>query len=258
MAVTTVQILDLVHAWLWPFLRVVGFIVTAPVIGTRSVPARVKAGFAVVLTLVVAPLVGTQPAVAPLSASGLAIAGQQVLTGMTLGLTMRLAFLAMEVAGQLISNLMGLGFAAIVDPQNGAQVPVVSQFYTMFAVLLFLALDGHLLLVQILVESFGRIPVGEGGIARDGLESMMRLGGWLLGSGLMLALPAVVALLVVNICFGVMTRATPQLNMFAVGFPVTMLVGALVMLLSVRALEAHVGPLFLHCAELARSLAVTP
>ena len=124
---------------------------------------------------------------------------------------------------------MGLGFAMAVDPQNGVQVPVLSQLYIILATLLFLALDGHLLLIASVVESYQLIPAGVSGIPATSLSAVVALGTMVFAGGILLALPALTALLLINIAFGIVTRTAPQLNIFAVGFPVTILAGLLIM-----------------------------
>lgn len=151
------------RAWWWPFLRVSGFLLTVPIIGTRALPRRVRLLFALALTGVLAPLVPTVPAhaaVAPLGAEGLLIAGQQLTIGAALGLVLRMVFVVFEFAGQVIAQQMGLRFAAMVDPASGLQVPVVSQFYIVLATLLFFATDAHLQLVRLLADSFELVPIG--------------------------------------------------------------------------------------------------
>ena len=124
---------------------------------------------------------------------------------------------------------MGLGFAMAVDPQNGVQVPVLSQLYVILATLLFLALDGHLMLIAAVVESYQLIPAGIAGIPVSSLSSVVALGTLVFAGGILLALPALTALLMINVAFGIVTRTAPQLNIFAVGFPVTILAGLLIM-----------------------------
>ena len=124
---------------------------------------------------------------------------------------------------------MGLGFAMAVDPQNGVQVPVLSQLYVILATLLFLSLDGHLVLIAAVVESYQLIPAGATGIPVTSLSAVVALGTLVFAGGILLALPALTSLLLINVAFGIVTRTAPQLNIFAVGFPVTILCGLLIM-----------------------------
>jgi flagellar biosynthesis protein FliR len=229
---TNVDINAMLVAWLWPFLRVSAAVMAAPVFGNRVVPARVKLGIALLLTLLIAPVAPPMPPTDPFSARGFIISAQQVLVGVIFGFALRLVFAVMEVGGQLVAHLTGLGFASLVDPQNGVDVPVVSHFYVMLATLLFLGLDGHLIAVRVLAESFAVLPVGPDGVGRAGLWHVSGQAGWIFASALLMALPAMAALLTVNLAFGVMTRAAPQLNIFTVGFPVTLLFGFVIIWLT--------------------------
>jgi len=251
---TTLQVTELVTAWFWPFIRISAVVAVAPIFGNRSVPVRVRVGIAVVLTLVIAPLAPPMPAVDPISITGMVITGQQVLVGLSLGFAVRLVFVVLEVAGQQIAQVMGLGFAAMVDPQNGVSVPVVSQLYLILATLVFLALDGHLLLIEVLAESFLTLPVSVNGVARSGLWDLVNHAGWMFSGAVLMALPAMAALLMVNLGFGVMSRSAPQLNIFAVGFPATLIFGFVMMLLTLSGSLALLEPLFERSISMARTL----
>lgn len=216
--------------WLWPFFRVLGLLMTAPIFGTRTVPAPTRVLTGAAIAAVLAPLLPAVEAIDPLSIPGGLVAAHQVVIGAALGLALRLVFLTFEIAGQLIAQQMGLGFAAMVDPQTGSQVPVIAQFYVTMATLLFLVLDGHLLAVEALARSFDALPVGGGMLPAENLWSFFDWMGYLIAEAVRLALPVLTALLVVNVGFGVMSRAAPQLNIFVVGFPVMMVAGLATML----------------------------
>jgi flagellar biosynthetic protein FliR len=156
---------------------------------------------------------------------------REIGVGLVLGFIVQMAFGAAVFAGQAISMTMGLGFAMAVDPQNGVQVPVISQLYVILATLLFLALDGHLLLIAAVVESYQLIPIGVAGLPVTSLSAVVALGTMVFAGGILLALPALTALLLINVAFGIVTRTAPQLNIFAVGFPVTILAGLFIMFL---------------------------
>jgi len=132
------------------------------------------------------------------------------------------------LAGQTISMQMGLGFASMVDPANGVSVAVLSQWYQVLVTLVFLSINGHLIVLEVLAESFQLMPVGEKAFSQSVFMSIAEFGAWLFEASLMLALPAIAALLLVNLTFGVMTRAAPQLNVFALGFPISMLAGLVI------------------------------
>lgn len=150
---------------------------------------------------------------------------QQVLIGVAMGFILQLVMAAVVFGGQVIAYSMGLGFAAMMDPQNGVQVPVVSQFYLILATLLFLMFDGHLILIDILAQSFHTFPVATSGLSQSSLQEIIGWGSRMFSDGLLMGLPIVAALLMVNLGMGIVTRAAPQLNIFAVGFPMAIMIG---------------------------------
>ena len=245
LAITETQFMTWLAAFLWPFLRISAFVVTAPVLGTRALPGRVRLVFAVALTIILVPLSGmlvpTEPLLSP---AGLVIAVQQVLIGCTLGLVLRSIFLVFEFAGQIVAQQMGLGFAAMVDPASGAQVPVVSQLYVILGTLMFFAFNGHLQLIELLVDSFTLMPLGTQGITRAALAFVIDWIGQLLGMGISLMLPAIAALLIVNLVFGIIARSAPQFNIFSIGFPIMILFGVVVLLMMSGILAEQMEAIF--------------
>ena len=201
--------------------------VAVPLFSIQAVPARVRLILSVVITLVVMPLLPPLPTVEMFSAPGLMVAISQIMIGLTTGFILQLVFATVVFAGQGIALSMGLGFSTMVDPQNGQQVPVISQIYTITATLIFISLDGHLLLIQMLLDSFKSLPIGMEGVAKTGIWDIIEWSGRVFTAGLLLAMPIVAALLLVNIIFGVAARAAPQLQIFSVGFPVTLMLGLL-------------------------------
>ncbi len=256
--VSETEISAWVMSWLWPFFRVAALVMTAPVIGTKSVPLRMRLVLALALSLVVAPLAGLRGMPEPVSALGLLITVQQILVGAALGLAVRLVFLVMEVGGQVIAQQTGLGFAAMMDPMNGAQVPVVSQFYIVLGTLTFFSIDGHLVLIEVLAESFKTVPVLGPGLARESLWQITGWVSWLLSQAVVLALPAMIALLVVNLALAVVARAAPQLNIISVGFPFMILFGMFVVLYTAHAMEPFFLQLFDDTFRLARTFLAGP
>lgn len=242
--ITTNEVAQLVHAWLWPFFRIAGLLMTAPVIGTRSVPVRIRVIIAIAVTMVIFPLVPEVPDVDPVSAEGFFISMQQVIIGISMGLCMRIIFVALELAGQAIGQLMGLMLASMVDPANGNQVPIIGQFYLLLATLLFLAIDGHLMMIAVLAESFNSMPIAAAGITTNGAWEVLMWAGHIITTSVMVALPAIVSLLIVNLAFGVMTRSAPQLNIFAVGFPIMILLGVIVVFFSLHSFIPHMQYMF--------------
>ncbi len=227
---TEAQITAWLGSYLWPFFRIGGMLMAAPVTGARSVSIKLRLGLVIAITLIIAPLLPAGPQVEMFGYQWFMIIINQILIGVVMGLAFQMVFAAIITGGQIIAMQMGLGFATMVDPQNGAQVPVLSQLYLIFTTLLFLAVDGHLLFIQLLVESFNAMPVGMATVDRDSLELFARWGSVLLASALWMALPAMASLLMINFSFGIMSRAAPQLQIFAVGFPITMMMGFIVIL----------------------------
>lgn len=254
MEFTTAQIASYVGGFLWPFMRVGAMLMVAPVFGARSItPDRLRIGMALVFTWVVYPLLPPAPAVEPLSGAGLAIIFQELLLGVAMGFVLQLVFSALVLGGQSISMTMGLGFATFIDP-NGVQMPVVSQFYTVLGTLLFLVLNGHLVAVRILLESFQAMPVGGLGLSYDSMMQLVLWGSRMFAGGLLIALPAVITITLINIGFGVMTRAAPQLNIFSVLFPTTMAVGYVIIFLTLPSLLPRFTDLVMDGFDLMQAL----
>ena len=251
--VSEASLMQLMSAWLWPFMRIGGFVMAAPVIGTRAVPVRIRMMLALALTIVLAPVVAPAAMIDPLAAEGLLTGVHQLVIGVCIGLVLRLVFVVFEFAGQLIAQQMGLGFAALVDPQTGAQVPVLSHLYVILATLLFFAVDAHLVLISLLGDSFKLLPVGPRGITAAGAAVVLDWSSTLIASALLFALPIVVALLAINLALGVMARAAPQLNIFAVGFPVMILVGVLLVSFTLSGLVNASADLFESAFATARA-----
>jgi flagellar biosynthesis protein FliR len=184
----------------------------------------------------IAPLVPA-PEVAMFSGAGVVVTFQQILIGLALGFALQLVFDALALGGQLLANSMGLSFAFNVDPLRGSSTPALGQFYTILATLTFLSLGGHLVLLEILVQGFQSMPVGTDGIGRTGLWTLALWGSHLFIGAVLIALPGMTALLIVNLAFGVVSRAAPTLNLFAVGFPVSLVFGLVILLVGLPAMQ---------------------
>jgi flagellar biosynthetic protein FliR len=219
-------------AFLWPLARVLALLAATPVLGNMATPMRVKIGLGVLITLVVAPAVGPLPNVEPASPEGLLVLGQQIVIGLAMGFAMRIVFSAVELAGEIAGLQMGLGFATLFTPQSDGSTLVVGKFLGLLATLTFLSLNGHLLMLSVLAESFTAFPISIEPFSAVGWKKLADWGGTIFLAGLQLALPVVAALLIVNLALGILTRASPQLNIFAVGFPITLMVGMVVLMLS--------------------------
>ncbi|WP_317931696.1 flagellar biosynthetic protein FliR [Halioxenophilus sp. WMMB6] len=214
--------------YLWPLIRISAFIVAVPIFGAQVMPARIRLVLAIPLTILVAPLLPTMPDVEMLSLPGMIITVQQFIFGAALGFIFQLLMQLFVVGGQAIAMNMGLGFASMNDPANGVTVTVLSQFYLTMAILLFLSMNGHLILIELIVRSFYAWPVGGAIFSGEQWLEFARLGSWVFAGALVMALPIITALLVVNLAFGVMSRSAPQMNVFAVGFPITLVFGMVI------------------------------
>ncbi len=232
MDLTSAQLTAWIGAYFWPFLRIGAMLLVAPVFGARMVPKRVRLALGLALAVMVAPLLPAMPVVDALSPEGVLIEINQIVIGLAMGFALQLVFSALVTAGQTIAMSMGLGFAALVDPQNGIQVPVVSQFYLISSTLLFLVLNGHLHLIEMVVDSFRTLPVGIHGLPREAIYDLVVWATQMFAGALMVALPAVTSIMLVNLALGVITRAAPQMNIFSVGFPITLLGGFAIIILT--------------------------
>ena len=226
---------ELLQTWivslLWPLTRVLGVMATAPIFSHNTIPNRIKLGIGIVFTLIIMPTLPPLPQFEIFSFQGLLILVQQLVIGLAIGFSMRLVFAAVDLAGQLIGMSMGLGFASFFDPQSQGQSTAVNQFLILLTMLIFLGLDGHLMIVTAMVNSFITMPIAIGG----GGINPMKIALWgetIFSAGLLLALPAVAALLITNMALGILTRTAPQLNLFGIGFPITLSIGFLVLALA--------------------------
>jgi flagellar biosynthetic protein FliR len=237
----------------FPFARIGACLMVAPVFGARFVPPRTRIILAVAITALVAPMIPT-PAIAPFSPQGFVVVFQQLLIGVALGFALQIVFDALGLAGQLLANSMGLSFAFNVDPLRGSSTPALGQLYIILATLTFLALGGHVALIELLVAGLYALPVGMTGLGHEGLWSLIIWGGQLFAGAIAVALPGITALLIVNLAFGVVSRAAPTLNLFAVGFPVSLVVGLLVVLYGIGPMQEGFSNLLAQGFEFLRSL----
>ncbi len=247
--ISSAQLEALLTGFFWPFFRILGLIIAEPVLGHRNVPVRAKIGLAILIAVIIGPMLPNIPNVPLFSAQGFLIAIQQLLIGLSMGFVVRLVVTAAETAGQLMGLQMGLGFAVFFDPQTSAQTAVIGQFMGLFTTLIFLATNGHYLVMTALVESFRVLPVGSQPLAAKGFLLIAQSGADIFLYGLLIALPVIATLLVANVSFGILSRAAPQLNLFAVGFPVTLAVGFLALYVMIPLLGPTLLNLFDHALE---------
>ncbi|HEY0294244.1 MAG TPA: flagellar biosynthetic protein FliR [Bordetella sp.] len=225
--------MDQLNGWigqfLWPFVRVLGLIIASPIFSESGIPTLVKIGLSFMLTLAIAPAAGPMPAIDLNSYEAIMVVMQQTVIGLAMGLVMRVVFAAVQTGGEFISLQMGLSFASFFDPMQGATTSVLPQFLNIIATMLFLSFDGHLLLLAALAHSFDTLPVGFDALNRNGWGILAEWGASIFSSGLLLALPLICALLITNLAMGVLNRAAPQLTVFTVGFPISLISGLLLL-----------------------------
>ena len=233
LTLTTAEITSWLGSFFWPLVRVMAMFSIVPVFGIKQLPVPLKITLAFLLTLAILPFQQNIPSVTPWSASGLTITVQQILIGVAMGLSLQLVFTAMQLAGANIAMSMGLGFAMASDPLNGVAVPVISQFLSITATLLFISMDGHLAIIDMLAKSFQYLPVSTIGIGPEGVWHLLQWASVIFSGAIAVAIPAIIALLAVNLTMGIMTRAAPQLNIFSIGFPITLMAGFLLLYLMI-------------------------
>jgi flagellar biosynthetic protein FliR len=215
----------------WPLCRVGGVFMVAPMLSHGAIPARVKAAIAVLFSVCIAPLVPISDAVAVFDFGGIIIAIREIMVGLMIGFAMRLAFSAAEFAGSLIGIQSGFAFASVYDHQMGSQMDPLSHFYQLFALMVFVSLNGHLLLLAAMAKSFHTFPIAaDFSFLRGWGKDLIPLVGTTMGYGLLLLLPLLATLILTNIVLVILSRSAPQLNLFSVGFQVTLLVAIILTL----------------------------
>lgn len=243
-SVTSEQLSVWIVAFFWPFVRMLALISTAPLFSEHAVPRTAKVGLAALLAIVIAPTLGALPSVPLVSAGGFWILIQQVLIGAAMGFSMRLVFAIVQAAGEYTGLQMGLSFASFFDPTSGGQTMVLARLLNVMAMLIFLALDGHLTLIMTLAESFGVLPIADAPLTAGGWYLLASAGSQIFSGGLMLALPIVATLLTLNLAMGILNRVSPQFSIFSVGFPVTLLAGMGMLQILMQYLAPFLAPRF--------------
>jgi len=238
MLVDVAELSDFLARWYWSVVRLGGFMMVMPIFGNRLIPTRVRIGMLLACATLVATVLPEAPAPFEFNMSIVITTAQQLLSGIALGFSAVLFFQIFVIAGQFIGMQMGLGFAALVDPGNGLNVTVWSQFFLMLVTLAFLSVDGHLVMLQVMIEGFISHPVGLQIAPKTVVADLVESASWMFASGLRVALPAVMAQLIVNISFGVMNKAAPALNVFSLGFPFGLLFGLVIIGLIVQGFDS--------------------
>ncbi|MFT2110264.1 flagellar biosynthetic protein FliR [Marinomonas sp. 2405UD68-3] len=215
------QLIELAFSFLLPFFRIGAFMMALPLIGSNLVSVPLRLAFAFVFSVIITPVI-KMPEFDAISLAMAALIFEQLIIGVVLGFVVTVLFQIFSLAGQLAAMAAGLGFAMSNDPANGISVATLGQYYLSMAGLAFIGVNGHHVMFEFLIESFTYWPVG-GGFDSDKYYDLVRLGGWLFEKALLMVFPLTIAALIMNLSFGVVAKASPQLNIFALGFPVIML-----------------------------------
>jgi flagellar biosynthesis protein FliR len=215
------QLIELTFSFLLPFFRIGAFLMALPLIGSNLVSVPVRLAFAFIFSVIITPVIA-MPEYESISPGMIVLIFEQLIIGIVLGFVVTVLFQIFSLAGQLAAMKAGLGFAMSNDPANGISVATLGQYYLSMAGLAFIGTNGHHVMFEYLVESFTYWPVGAG-FASEKYYDLATLGGWLFEKALLMVLPLAIAVLIMNLSFGIVAKASPQLNIFALGFPVIML-----------------------------------
>jgi flagellar biosynthetic protein FliR len=222
-----------------PLARISALVGSMVGLGSKTVPSKVKLFLCLAVTVAVIPAIPSTKVDQLFSAATFFLVAEQLLIGVMLGFVTIMVLDTFVLAGQIIAMQTGLGFASLVDPASGLNVPAVGQFYLILSTLLFWAMDGHLTYLQFVVASFDTLPIPLESFSHIKFKEIAEWGGWMFATALSLALAPVTAMLLINFSFGIMTRAAPQLNIFSIGFPVTMISGLIIMWLTMGNFFTH-------------------
>ena len=233
-----------IMAWVspvfWPFLRVLAVFSSAPIFSARSVPVRTRVALAFLIAFCAQASLDGQPVIGLTDAGALSAVMQQVVIGVAIGLAVRIVFAAVELAGEVIGLQMGLNYAGFFDPATNQTTSAVGRFFGNMTMLLFVILNGHLLVLQAVVASFETFPLGSGALDAVAAMRLHELGAVVFRYGLWIAIPLIGMLLFVNIVLGFISRVAPQMNAFAIGFPLTLSTGLLGIAVTLPMLEQPV------------------
>ncbi|WP_041417551.1 flagellar biosynthetic protein FliR [Shewanella woodyi] len=234
-------LMDAIASYMWPLFRVASMLMAMAIVGANTTPVRIRLLLSMTITFAIAPVLPPMENVDLFSLSSGFIIFQQIIIGVAMGFVTLLVMQTFVLTGQIIGMQTSLGFASMVDPSSGQQTPVIGNFFLLLTTMIFLAVDGHLVLIRMLVVSFDTIPISDQGISIASYKLLAEWGAYMFGAALTMSMTAIVALLMINLSFGVMTRASPQLNIFAIGFPVTMVTGLFILWLTLTPIMEHFG-----------------
>jgi flagellar biosynthetic protein FliR len=245
------DIIDWFYTFLWPFSRISAVLLVAPIFSSTLVTVRTRISLALLLTFLIYPLYDW-PIIDVTSGLGFVLFLQQVLIGVAIGIIMHFAFAAITSAGAFIATSMGLSMAVVADPVNGHQSPVLAQFLLVLATLVFLSIGGHLIIIEMMLDSFRLIPINEFYVNREMLWAILQWSSLIFSGAIMIALPAMVTMLLTNSAMGVISRAAPALNVFAVGFPASLFFGLVMIYLLIPFFGSGMENVWFRCFEYVR------
>jgi flagellar biosynthetic protein FliR len=219
------QIMALVSPVFWPFLRILAMFSSAPIFSARSIPLPSRVGLALLIAICAQAGLPDMPVIGLNDPRAFGVVLQQVVLGVAIGLSVRIVFASVELAGEVIGLQMGLNFAGFFDPSTNSQTSAVGRFFGNTTMLLFVVLNGHLMVLQAVISSFETFPIG--GTAFEAINRLRlhELGAVVFRYGLWIALPMIAMILFINIVLGFVSRIAPQMNAFAIGFPITLSAG---------------------------------
>ena len=238
MDILSSTMMDFISDYMLAFMRISGLFIAMVGLSARSIPTPVRNLLAILLTIMIVPMIPPVPITNLISLGAFIEIMKQLIIGITIGFISMMVINTFVLAGQIIAMQTGLGFASIVDPVNGINVPAVGQFYLILATLLFWTFDGHLFMIEMIVVSFDAFPINDAWFTPEQFKEVALWAGWMFISAVTIALAPIVSLLIVNLAFGVMTKASPQLNIFSIGFAIAQLTGLMIIWLTL-ANQAH-------------------
>ena len=231
-------LLSWVQGLLLPLFRILGFMATAPFFSEPSVPTSIKLGLGLMITLTVMTAVGQPFSVDLLSLRGAMTIASQLFIGLTIGFVLKLTFAMIDFAGQFIGLMIGFGFASFYDVRSGAGSTSINILLNILVLLIFISINGHLLVLALLIDSLHTLPASDSILAVNH-ELLLKLSADIFSVGLKIALPIAAILLIVNMSMAILSRAAPQLNLFVIGFPITLAIGTLALYFTLDSISAE-------------------
>lgn len=242
--ITGEQLESLIGGLVWPLTRILAFFMVAPVLSSKGIPTQIKLLLGLSLTIAIFSMLPAPPKIPLFSGYGFMVLFQQMLIGLSLGFAMRVAFATVEMAGEYVAMKMGLGFATFFSAESDTNTQVLSRLFHLITMLLFLAMDGHILMIETLVHTFFLLPAGEVDLQREPIQQILVWGSVIFSAGLLLSLPIVAPLLIVSISLGILNRTAPQMSVFSVGFPMTLIMGLILLMVMIPAMSTFMTSVF--------------